>query len=375
MDKANAALARYLIERGNPLHLVTHQADAEFLGHRSVTAHVVARPAGSYFLGEFFLNRVGRAVARRLTGPGTEVRVLANGGCCRWAGVNWVHCVHHAWPCCDRGAPPWFRVKNRVAKHAARRREREAIRAARLVIANSQRTKTDLIEKLHVEPARVHTVYPGTDQAAASATERAAARRWLDLPADRPLVVFVGALGYDCNKGFDTLAAAWQRLCARPEWDADLVVAGGGNGLPAWRRRLHAAGLERRVRLLGFTEQVPELLAAADLLVSPVRYEAYGLNVQEAVCRGVPALVSAGAGVAERYPPALAPLLLPNPEDVSDLAARLLAWRPRQAEWRQVFADLAARLRCSTWSAMAGRIVELVESSLRPVAPRCLPCG
>jgi len=38
------------------------------------------------------------------------------------------------------------------------------------------------------------------------------------------------------------------------------------------------------------------------VLVSPVRYEAYGLNVQEALCCGVPAIVSACAGVAERYP-------------------------------------------------------------------------
>ena len=38
------------------------------------------------------------------------------------------------------------------------------------------------------------------------------------------------------------------------------------------------------------------------VLVSAPRHEAYGLNVQEAHCRGLPDLVSASAGVAERYP-------------------------------------------------------------------------
>ena len=37
-------------------------------------------------------------------------------------------------------------------------------------------------------------------------------------------------------------------------------------------------------------------------MVHPARYEAYGLGVHEAICRGLPAIVSAGAGIAELYP-------------------------------------------------------------------------
>src|SRR4029078_13689650 len=117
----------------------------------------------------------------------------------------------------------------------------------------------------------------------------------------RPLIVFVGALGLDNNKGFDTLWSAWKILSNSSDWDATLVVAGAGKGLGRWKARTMDGGLSDGVKLLGFIEQVGEWLAAADLLVSPVRYEAYGLNVQEAICRGVPAMVSATAGVAERY--------------------------------------------------------------------------
>ena len=54
-----------------------------------------------------------------------------------------------------------------------------------------------------------------------------------------------------------------------------------------------------------WSADVPNLLRAADCLVAPTRYEAYGLGVHEALCCGLPGIVSADAGVAERYSPEL----------------------------------------------------------------------
>jgi glycosyltransferase involved in cell wall biosynthesis len=136
------------------------------------------------------------------------------------------------------------------------------------------------------------------------------------------------------------------------------------------RRDVAEARLGDRVHLLGFTDRVADLLAAADLLVSPARYEAFGLNVQEAICRGVPALVSNSAGVAERYPSDLAEMMLPDPEDVDDLVARLLCWRSGIDDWKDRFRPLANAIRGYTWFDMARRIVSIVEESdklLRPL--------
>ena len=212
------------------------------------------------------------------------------------------------------------------------RDEREAaVRRARLVVANSERTRRDVIEALGVPPGRVHTVYYGADAepfrppSPAERAESRAALGWAESD-DRPAVAFVGALG-DARKGFDTLYEAWRRLAADPGWDARLLVLGAGATLPAWRARAEAEGLGESIRFLGFRDDVPRVLAACDLLVSPTRYEAYGLNVQEALCCGLPAIVSAGAGVAERYPESLRPLLLPDPDDADDLARRVAAWR------------------------------------------------
>ena len=219
-------------------------------------------------------------------------------------------------------------------------------------------------------PRKVRTLYLGGEEAwrPATAAERAAARSWLGQGERRPLVLFLGGLGNDERKGFDTLWSAWRELCGDPRWDADLVVAGGGSAADRWAARVAAAGLTGRVRLLGFVDRVSDLLAAADVLVSPVRYEPYGLNVQEAVCRGVPALVSARAGVVEQFPPDLADMVLPDPDDARDLGARLRRWRADADGWRRRFAPLGAALRARGWDAMAAEIVELAEADARPPA-------
>lgn len=361
MDKANAALAEYLLARGVPLHLVAHAVAPEISSDASVMTHLVPRPAGSFLLGEQLLALKGRSVARAVIRRWPGARVVVNGGNCPWPDVNWVHSVHHAWARADEGAPFLFRARSRLAKALARGRELSALRAARIVIANSERTREDIIKHVGLSPARIRTVRLGGGAPEAAGGERAAARAWLGVNDGRPLVAFVGALGHDRNKGFDTLLNAWAGLCADPRWDADLVAAGGGRGFDAWVRRVHAAGLGGRVKLLGFTDRVGDVLAASDLLVSPVRYESYGLNVHEAICRGLPAMVSACAGVSEVYPPELSDMLLPHPGDAGDLARRLLDWRADAEGWRRRFAPLAAGLRTRTWADMAAEFVATVE--------------
>lgn len=365
MEKANAALAGHLLDEGVRVHLVGHEVDPRLAERPGAEVHRVPRPGGSFLLGERLLERAGLAVARRVTAGHPGAPVLVNGGNCRWPDVNWVHSVHHAWPCVDPGAPAWFRAKNRLMKSSARRRERRAVGEARVVLANSEKTRLDLVRHLGVDAERVSVVYLGADPAwgPARPDERAAARGWLEVPGEGPVAAFVGALGHDRGKGFDLLLEAWSRLSADPAWDARLVAAGGGRGLDRWRGEVERRGLAGRVRLLGFTDRVGDLLAAADLLVSPTRYDAYGLAVQEAVCRGVPALVSARAGVAERYPPALREMVLPDPADVDDLVARLRGWRAEPERWRSAFRPLGEELRAHTWRDMARSIASVVARS------------
>lgn len=363
MERANLALAEYLLDRGDTVHLVGHTIDGELTGNPNARVHHVRRPAGSFLLAEVFLDRRGRQVGRSVSAEHPGTIVVVNGGNCDWGDVNWVHFVHHAWRPTHERAPLWFRVKDRILNARGRSSESRVISKARVVISNSFRTRSQLIEQVGIEAGRIHNVYLGTDPdwGPPTVTERKAARDWLQLPAGIPVVAFVGALGYDRRKGFDVLLEAWAQLAASGRWPGRLVAAGGGRGLQSWRGRVEASGISDSVRLLGFTDRVPDLLAAADLLVSPVRYESYGLNVQEAICRGVPAMVSRNAGIAERYPAGLGDLLLDDPTDSKELARKLAAWSSDIEGWRQRVQAFSTELRSREWRTTAAELAAIAE--------------
>jgi glycosyltransferase involved in cell wall biosynthesis len=362
MDAANHALARHLAARGADVHLVTHRAWPDIEAQPTLTLHAVRRPFGRHLLGAPLLARAARDLWGRL-GP-QSARAVINGGNCNLPAANWVHYLHAAYEAGGRGSVIRG-VKRRVAHARDLAAERQALQTARVVICNSRRTRDDVVQRLGIAEDRVRVVYYGSDPLRFSLVDddgRRAARTALGLPLDRGLVGFVGALG-DRRKAFDTVFAAWASLCRRRDWDADLVVVGAGAELPAWKRRAADANLAERIRFLGFRQDVPAVLATLDALVHPARYEAYGLSVHEALCRGVPAIVTGAAGVAEMYPDDLQELLIEDPDDAPALASRLLAWRPLAGQVRARVAPLSRTLRARTWDAMAAEIAAIAEQA------------
>jgi glycosyltransferase involved in cell wall biosynthesis len=358
MDAANHALASHLArEAAGEVHLVAHRVDADLAALPAVRVHTALRPLGAHTLGEPMLRRLALRWQRELAFSG--VRVIANGGNVDAGDVAWVHYVHAAYVPDAGSAAGRIRARAHHRRHV--RAERDALRRARLLICNSRRTADEVVRLVGVPPERTRVVYYGTDSRRFSAVgpeEREAARRALGVSDSRRLALFVGALG-DRRKGFDTVFEAWRLLCRDPLWDADMLVAGAGAELGSWRARASRELPPRRLRFTGFARDVPRLLAACDVLVHPARYEAYGLAVHEALCRGVPAIVSASAGVAERYPPELRRLLLADPEDASVLANQLREWRASTDLGAQA-ARFGAQLRQRTWDQMARDIAGAV---------------
>jgi glycosyltransferase involved in cell wall biosynthesis len=359
-DRANLALASFLARQNCPLHIVAHRVADDLGIARSVVVHPAPRPIGSDLLGEPFLQWLGTRWASRLG----DARVIVNGGNCTWPDVNWVHYVHAAYDADGHGG-----VLRQAKGYLAHRRwladEKKALLRARLVIANSNRTARDLMERVGVPPDRIRVVYYGIDPEQfrpADPGERAEARTAFGWPVDRPVALFIGGLG-DRRKGFDTLFSAWRMLARKGGARPLLAVIGRGAQLPEWQRRAADEGLSDTIAFLGFRKDVPRLARAADLLIAPARYEAYGLGVHEALCCGLPAIVSAGAGVAERYPFELGDLLVPGADDARALAARIEWCLGKPSGLASAMAAFAARLRQRTWDHMAADITAAVTAS------------
>ena len=360
MDRANHALAAWLAANDGDVHLVAHRVDADLASLSGVHVHLVPRPFGAHLVGAPLLRGAAARMTREMP-AGT--RILMNGGNGACGVATWIHYLHAAYVP-DVAVSLRTRVSASAGRRYYLRREAAALRAAPLVICNSRRTAADVQRHYGVAAAKTTVVYYGIDGTAfapVSARERQEAKQALGIEPDRPLAIFIGALG-DRRKGFDLLFDAWRMLAARGGWDATLLVAGAGVERDAWAERARAEGL-RGVHVLGFRTDVARLLAAADVLVHPARYEAYGLGVHEAICRGVPAIVSAAAGVAERFPSALAPLLLPEGATAEDVASALTRWSARPGDWRAAVGELSAALRARSWDDMAADVARAVEAA------------
>ena len=126
---------------------------------------------------------------------------------------------------------------------------------------------------------------------AADAADGAAVRAGLGVPPEAPVALFCGKL-VPWKRPGDLIEA----VRAVPGLHA--LVAGEGEERPRLEERAAALGLRDRVHFLGFVNRsrLPEVYAAADLLVLPSSVEAFGLVVNEAFAAGIPAVVSDACG-------------------------------------------------------------------------------
>ncbi len=136
--------------------------------------------------------------------------------------------------------------------------------------------------------------------------------------AGRPVVLAAGRLAP--QKSLDVLvdaAARWQHREPRPV----TVIAGDGPLAGELRARADRTGAD--VRLLGQRPDVPALLALADVVVVPSRWEARALIVQEAMRAGRPLVATRTGGIPELTGEDAAVLIPPGDPDA--LAAAVCA--------------------------------------------------
>ncbi|OEJ65696.1 glycosyltransferase [Magnetovibrio blakemorei] len=118
-----------------------------------------------------------------------------------------------------------------------------------------------------------------------------APRNKLHIPERSKMILTLGRL--HANKAFDTLIRA---LAHVP--DAYLVIAGEGPEREALESLAQELGVRPRIRMLGWRDDVPELMAACDLFVCPSRHEPLGNVVIEAWAQDRPVVATDSVGPA-----------------------------------------------------------------------------
>jgi UDP-glucose 4-epimerase len=239
-------------------------------------------------------------------------------------------------------------------------------------------------------PGSVRWAKPPTSPAFLAARSRADARRALGLPAQgRVIAVSGGGWGVGDLSGATRAALTFE--------DATVLCLCGRNDKTRARVAQRFAG-EPRLRVMGFTDRMGDVLAAADVLV----HSSAGLTVLEAIIRGCP-VVSYGFGVGhvrasnsalERFKlaqvarresdlePAIARALEIEPKPDTSFARRpstasLILSDERRARTRSVWrvrtahaaTTAAATLAVALWALTTGASYSLVAhfAHIRPV--------
>jgi UDP-glucose:(heptosyl)LPS alpha-1,3-glucosyltransferase len=219
-------------------------------------------------------------------------------------------------------ASPWRRRLRRASPHqhvvARIERTRYTPGHFRRVLAISELVRRQILSRYGLAERDVQCAYPGVDleRFAPDPEAGAAVRAELGVGSEMPLVAFLGS-DYR-RKGLSTVLAALARLPA-----AHALVIGGerADRLEAFRREAIAAGVAGRVHWLGVQPRPERPLAAADLLLFPSRFDAFGSAVLEGLACGLPALVSREAGAAELIDPGTTGAVLGAAEGAAAWAA------------------------------------------------------
>jgi glycosyltransferase involved in cell wall biosynthesis len=208
---------------------------------------------------------------------------------------------------------------------------------ASTIIANSRYTAASV--RAAAPGAHIEVVHNSVDLARwdPSRIDREAARARLGEAGGRAVLLGVVAQ-LSPWKGQDVAVEALAMLSERG-LDAHLLLIGSAKFVAratrfdneayvtALKARIRAAGLEDRVSWLGEREDVPELMAALDILLLPSREEPFGRAVIEAMALGVPVLATEVGGPAEIIEDGREGYLLPplEPQAWADAVERIMA--------------------------------------------------
>ncbi|MEL6612422.1 MAG: glycosyltransferase family 1 protein, partial [Bacteroidota bacterium] len=231
-------------------------------------------------------------------------------------------------------------------------------------ITNSAYTKSDLISRFSVDPARVWTTPLGVDDSFQPVRDRErmrAVKERYGLP--ERYFLFTGSMNR--RKNLRSLLLAFKRyraLGGRTELVLVGRMAWGGSEL---ERLVQDSGVDNAVKLPGYIaeEDLPAVISAARAMCYPSLYEGFGLPPLEAMACGVPVVASDASSIPEVTGGVA---MLHAPTDVDELSRLLM----RVDSDKQLREDLAKRGRSHASGYRWEHTINSTEEVYRAVAGR-----
>jgi UDP-glucose:(heptosyl)LPS alpha-1,3-glucosyltransferase len=194
--------------------------------------------------------------------------------------------------------------------------------ALRLVIANSNRGREEIVRRFGLPAEKIRVVHNGIDIARFPLDRKADARvrfrRRFGIPDGETVFLFVGS-GF-ARKGVGTIARAARILAERGCEAFRVVLVGKGDPSAYVRAAGHGSG---RLLFTGPVAGADDHFLGADAFVLPTVYEPFSNACLEAAAAGLPVVTTAMNGASEVFREGESGFLLEDPLDAPALANRM----------------------------------------------------
>jgi glycosyltransferase involved in cell wall biosynthesis len=170
--------------------------------------------------------------------------------------------------------------------------EREGMEIASKIIAVSNLTRNTIIEKYHIPPKKVVTVYNAVEPLIPS--ENGILKKGVN----EKVVTFLGRITMQKGPEYFIEAA---NLVLKKMHNVRFVMAGSGDMMDAMIARVAELEISDKFHFTGFLQgdDVFQMLEMTDVFVMPSVSEPFGIVPLEAMQSGVPVIISNQSGVAE----------------------------------------------------------------------------
>jgi glycosyltransferase involved in cell wall biosynthesis len=198
-------------------------------------------------------------------------------------------------------------------------------------IAVSEEVRHSLIRQIGPIQSRIFTLCNAVDvDLFERSGDKAALCYELGLDAHARLVATVGRLTEQKGHCYLIKAAAYV-VPAHP--DLHFLFLGDGELREDLKSQAREAGLADNIHFLGLRDDVPDVLAAADLFVLPSLWEGLSVALLEAMAAGKPIVATAVSGTTEAMVPGTTGLIVPpsNVQALADAISELVS-DPEQAQ-------------------------------------------
>ena len=257
--------------------------------------------------------------------------------------------------------PEWFTLRSRISSQVL---SRWAAKTARKIIAISEHTKKDIIEKYHVSEERIEVIYLAPEECYKQITDKAILNSVKSkYGISKNFLLHVGAI--HTRRNIERLIKVFSRL-RREGFDLQLVLIGSLMHLKTidLNHYIKELGLEGEVMHIDYVpdEDLICLYNAAKLFVYPSLYEGFGLPLVEAMACGTPVVASNASCIPEVVGDAGILFDPYNEEEILDSIKIVLN---DKSTWEALSIKGLRRAKQFSWSSAAKQTIELYNKAVK----------